>query len=242
METITIEVKLFGQCRDLAGTSDCRLTIPAETTVKGLVEQISHKFDGLRKLADRLLVAVNEEYAVPEAHLSNGDTVALIPPVSGGETADIFELTNRTIDARGLVDRLLRGAAGAVVTFDGVVREQTKGKRVLHLEYEAYEEMALRMLRQIGSEVHAQWPIDRIGIIHRLGRLEISESSVVIVVTSPHRQIAFEACHYAIDRLKKIVPIWKHEFFEDGDIWVEGGTVSLSELEPPKTVGADRAR
>ena len=235
-ETITVEVKLFGHCRDLAGTSECRMTLPARTTVRGAIDHIRSQFDGLKSIAERLLVAVNEEYATPELQLNNGDTVALIPPVSGGETDDIFELTYRSLDARELVERLLRGAAGAVVTFDGVVREQTKGKRVRHLEYEAYEGMALKMLRQIGQEVHAQWPIDRIGIIHRLGRLEIREASVVIVVTSPHRRVAFESCHYAIDRLKKIVPIWKHEFFEDGDVWVEGGTLSLSELEPLRSV------
>ncbi|MBI4470607.1 MAG: molybdopterin converting factor subunit 1 [Acidobacteria bacterium] len=233
MDTITIEVRLFGHCRELAGISDCQLTLPAQTTVKGAVEQISGRFGGLEKLRDRLLVAVNEEYATPETLLRNGDTVALIPPVSGGEEEeDIFEITHDPIDARQLVSRLLRGADGAVVTFDGVVREQTQKKAVRYLEYEAYEPMALKMLRQIGLEVRAQWPIDRVGIIHRLGRLEITESSVVIVVTSAHRRIAFEACHFAIDRLKKIVPIWKHEFFEDGDVWVEGGTVTLSELHP----------
>lgn len=242
METITVEVKLFGHCRELAGTSDCRLTLPARTTVKGVVEEISRQFQGLNRLSDRLLVAVNEEYATPEVQLSNGDVVAIIPPVSGGEGGDLFELTKDPIDVDALKARLLRGAAGAVVTFDGVVREQTQRKRVLHLEYEAYPEMALKMLRQIGREVHEQWPIDRVGIVHRLGRLEITEASVVIVVTSAHRRIAFEACHYAIDRLKKIVPIWKHEFFEDGDVWVEGGTPSIEELRSLGTVEQGSAK
>jgi molybdopterin synthase catalytic subunit len=235
MSTITITVRFFGPCRDLAGTAQAAFELPGPTSVQAALEHVHQRFTSLDKLRDRLLVAVNEDYAAPDRPLNDGDTMAIFPPVSGGLEHDIFELTRRPIDARELVDRLLRGASGAVVTFDGVVREQTQGKRVLYLEYEAYEAMALKMLRQLGQEVHEQWPIDRIGIIHRLGRLEISESSVVIVVTSPHRRPAFEACHYAIDRLKKIVPIWKHEYFEDGDVWVEGEIPAASELPSEKS-------
>jgi molybdopterin synthase catalytic subunit len=231
---MNIRTRFFGPCRDLTGTAQASLDLPDQATVQVALEHIHRRFTSLETLRDKLLVAVNEEYAAVDRQLNDGDTLAIFPPVSGGQGQDIFELTRRPIDARELVDRLLRGAAGAVVTFDGVVREQTQGKRVLYLEYEAYEEMALKMLRQIGQEVHEKWPIDRIGIIHRLGRLEISEASVVIVVTSPHRRPAFEACHYAIDRLKKIVPIWKHEYFEDGDVWVEGERPSPSELPSEK--------
>jgi molybdopterin synthase catalytic subunit len=136
---------------------------------------------------------------------------------------DIFEITREPIDKLGLERRLVTGAAGAVVTFDGVVREQTKGRRVVRLRYEAYAPMAVKEMRRIGEEVRERWPaVERIGIIHRFGDLEISESSVVIVVTSAHRRVAFEACHYAIDRLKQTVPIWKKEVFEDGEEWVEG--------------------
>ena len=112
-----------------------------------------------------------------------------------------------------------------MVIFDGVARNNTKGRRTLYLEYEGYIEMALKTMEQISSEIHEKWPINRVGIIHRLGRIEISESSVVIVVTSAHRRVAFEACQYGIDRLKKIVPIWKKEYFEDGEVWVEGEAV-----------------
>lgn len=136
---------------------------------------------------------------------------------------DVFEITREPIDKPGLEQRLLTGAAGAVVTFDGVVREQTKGRRVVSLQYEAYVPMALKELRRLGAELRERWPeIARLGIIHRFGELKISESSVVIVITSPHRRVAFEACHYAIDRLKQTVPIWKKEVFEDGEEWVEG--------------------
>jgi molybdopterin synthase catalytic subunit len=125
---------------------------------------------------------------------------------------------------------LLTGAAGAVVTFDGVVRDNTKGRRVISLQYEAYEPMAVKEMRRIGAEIRERWPdVERIGIIHRFGPLKISESSVVIVVTSPHRRVAFDACRYAIDRLKQTVPIWKKEIFEDGEEWVEGQPPELSQ-------------
>lgn len=136
---------------------------------------------------------------------------------------DIFEITREPIDKAGLEQRLLTGAAGAIVTFDGVVRDQTKGRPVISLQYEAYVPMALKELQRLGTELRQRWPeIARIGIVHRFGELRISESSVVIVITSPHRRVAFEACHYAIDRLKQTVPIWKKEVFADGEEWVEG--------------------
>ncbi len=136
---------------------------------------------------------------------------------------DIFEITREPIDKLGLERRLLTGAAGAMVTFDGVVRDHNKGRRVVRLEYEAYVPMALKEIKRLGAEVRQRWPeVERIGIIHRFGSLEISESSVVITVTSAHRRVAFEACQYAIDRLKQTVPIWKKEIFEDGEEWVEG--------------------
>jgi molybdopterin synthase catalytic subunit len=134
---------------------------------------------------------------------------------------DIFEITREPIDKQGLEQRLLTGASGAMVTFDGVVRNQTAGRGVISLQYDAYVPMAIKEMRRIGDEVRERWPeVDRIGIIHRFGELKISESSVVIVITSPHRRVAFEACHYAIDRLKQTVPIWKKEIFEDGEEWV----------------------
>jgi molybdopterin synthase catalytic subunit len=143
---------------------------------------------------------------------------------------DILEITREPIDKLGLEQRLLTGGAGAVVTFDGVVRDNTKGRRVVSLQYEAYEPMALKEMRRIGDEIRERWPdVERIGVIHRFGPLDISESSVVIVVTSPHRRLAFEACRYAIDRLKQTVPIWKKEIFEDGEEWVEGQAPDASQ-------------
>jgi len=136
---------------------------------------------------------------------------------------DICEITREPIDKPGLEQRLLTGTAGAMVTFDGVVRNQTGGRPVMRLQYEAYAPMAVKEMQRIVREVRERWPdVDNVGIVHRFGELEISESSVVIVITSPHRKIAFEACQYAINRLKQTVPIWKKEVFEDGEEWVEG--------------------
>lgn len=136
---------------------------------------------------------------------------------------DVFEISREPIDKLGLERRLIAGAAGAVVTFDGVVRDNNEGRRVVTLQYEAYEPMAVKEMRRVGEEIHQRWPeVDRVGIVHRFGELGVSESSVVIVITSPHRRVAFEACQYAIDRVKQTVPIWKKEVFEDGEEWVEG--------------------
>jgi molybdopterin synthase catalytic subunit len=143
---------------------------------------------------------------------------------------DIFEITREPIDKLGLERRLITSAAGAVVTFDGVVRDNNQGRRVVSLQYEAYEPMAVKEMRHLGAEVRERWPeVERIGVIHRFGELKISESSVVIVVTSAHRRVAFEACRYAIDRLKQTVPIWKKEIFEDGEEWVEGQAPETNE-------------
>lgn len=138
------------------------------------------------------------------------------------EKDDFFRLTRDPIPTAKLADDLKASANGAVVAFEGIVRNHLGKRRTLYLEYEAYEPMALAKMQEIGQEVHERFSIDRLGIIHRLGRIDITETSVAIIVTSEHRRAAFEACHYAIDRLKQIVPIWKKEYFEDGVVWAEG--------------------
>jgi molybdopterin synthase catalytic subunit len=138
------------------------------------------------------------------------------------EQSDFFRLTRDPIPTAQLAENLKACADGAVVIFEGIVRDHLGERRTLYLEYEAYEPMALAKMQEIGREVRERFAIDRIGIIHRLGRINITETSVTIIVTSEHRRAAFEACHYAIDRLKQIAPIWKREYFEDGVIWAEG--------------------
>jgi molybdopterin converting factor subunit 1 len=223
VNSITITSLLFGQAREWAGASTLELEIETPATVQSAFAVLKLRHPRLAEMERSLLFAVNEEYASPSHPLSNGDRLAVLPPVSGGEgkSRDIFEITREPIDIARLRSRLLEGDSGAVVVFDGVARNNTKGRATVYLEYEGYEPMSLRTMEQIGREVHERWPINRVGIIHRLGRIEIAESSVVIVVTSAHRKVGFEACHYAIDRLKKIVPIWKKEYFEDGAVWVE---------------------
>jgi molybdopterin synthase catalytic subunit len=222
-EKINVTVLLFGQAREIIGAQSIEIAINKPASVESAFAEIKSRYPKLAEMERSLLFAVNEEYANRSHPLSEGDQIAILPPVSGGsaESRDIFEITNEPIDIAELRARLLEGDSGAVVIFDGVARDNTKGRKTLHLEYEGYIPMALKTIEQIGREVHEQWSINRIGIIHRLGRIEIKESSVVIVVTSAHRKVAFEACQYAIDRLKKIVPIWKKEYFEDGAVWVE---------------------
>ncbi|MBI3951936.1 MAG: molybdenum cofactor biosynthesis protein MoaE [Acidobacteria bacterium] len=231
---VTIKIRFFGESGDLAATSGTVMTLSGKASVSYVMDIIFKEYPTLRMLAGRLLTAVNEDYATSETLLSDGDTLAIFPPVSGGADEDFFLLTREPIDMPGLIKRLLQNQDGAVVVFEGVVRDHSMGKAVLYLEYEAYEPMALKMIETIGREVHEKWPIDRVGMIHRLGRMEIGETSVAIVVTSAHRRPAFEACHYAIDRLKKIVPIWKREYFADGAVWVEGEGCSHDELPRKK--------
>ena len=222
--SIKITVLLFGQAREMVGESTVEVEVSSPATVESAFAVLKMRHPRLAEMERSLLFAVNEAYATPDEQLSENDRLAILPPVSGGELAgtDVFEITREPIDITGLRARVLEGDSGAVVIFDGVARNNTKGRATLFLEYEGYTEMALRTLEQIGREIHERWPINRVGIIHRLGRVEITESSVVIIVTSAHRRVAFEACHFAIDRLKKIVPIWKKEYFEDGAVWVEG--------------------
>lgn len=135
---------------------------------------------------------------------------------------DIFELVHAPIDVAALVQHVRAPEDGAIVTFDGFVRNQSHGRSTLYLDYEAYESMAVAKMREIGAAIHEKFPIHRVAIVHRLGRLLIGETSVFIAVSSPHRPAAFDACRYAIDTLKKTVPIWKKEYFEDGAVWADG--------------------
>jgi molybdopterin synthase catalytic subunit len=181
-----------------------------------------------------LAVAVNREYAAASAVLHEGDEVALLPPVSGGASermAPVVGLVRKPIDRDALVASLKQPADGAVVVFDGIVRDNTRGRKTLYLDYEAYEEMALAEMLKLASEAGERFAIDRVGVVHRLGRLEIGESSIVIVVTSAHRGAAFDACRWLIDTLKRTVPVWKKEHFADGAVWT-GGEPFPAELLP----------
>jgi molybdopterin converting factor subunit 1 len=220
---MTIRVLFFGPLREITGSSEQTLACQPGDTLASLFDRCAAQYPKIAAMRESIVLARNRELAQPTTALAHGDEVAFLPPVSGGAPDDdIVEITDAPIDTRALVALLQRGEDGAVVTFEGVTRNNSKGRRTLYLEYEAYRPMALEQIRGILTEVRNRWPINRVGVIHRLGRLEIGEASVAIVVTSAHRAAAFEACRFVIDRLKKTVPIWKKEYFEDGQMWVEG--------------------
>jgi len=242
---IAVKVLFFGAARDAVGHGEVAFSLKGNSTAANAFEQLLEKFPDLRRFGRSLLLAVNQEYATADREVQDGDELAVFPPVSGGSiaktnketeapntgtagvspastsTRDFFELTTKPIDVGAVARRVVLPECGATVTLDGYAREWTKERQTLHLIYEAYAPMAQRELERLGREAHERFEIAHIGIVHRTGRLEIGETSVVIAVSAPHRRAAFEACEWAIRELKRTVPIWKKEMFEDGEVWVE---------------------
>ncbi|MFN8009179.1 MAG: molybdopterin converting factor subunit 1 [Terriglobia bacterium] len=230
---MSVEVLFFARIREIVGESRITVHEGEIRTVADIWAQVCNRFPQARELEKVLLFAVNQEFANMQTRVKAGDEIAIFPPVSGGEkkledpisgTApeDFFQIVRTALHIDDLVDQLRCPEDGAIVIFDGIVRNNSLGRKTLYLEYDGYELMALKKMKEIGSEIRGKWPINRLGMMHRLGRLEIGEASVIIVVTAAHRKTAFEACQYAIDTLKRVVPIWKKEFFEDGEVWIEG--------------------
>ena len=231
---ISVRVLFFGAARDAVGQAEVDFVLQGTPTAESAFAAVMKKFPDLARFGRSLLFAVNQEYAQADREVHDGDELAVFPPVSGGSSKaadspttdkykhDFFELTTNPIDVGSVARRVVLPECGATVTLDGYAREWTRGRRTLHLVYEAYEPMAQRELKRLGTETHQRFDIAHIGIVHRTGRLEIGETSVVIAVSAPHRRAAFEACGWAIKELKRTVPIWKKEFFEDGEVWVEG--------------------
>ena len=213
-----VNVHFFALYRERAGRSQLTLDMGDGSTVCELVDEIRRLFPDLAPPSVDIVTAVNTEYARGETPLSDGDDVALIPPVSGGSS--MIEITHDALKPEEITARVRRDTNGAVVTFLGTTRLFAEGKKVLRLEYEAYEEMALKELEKVRLEVASRWGIDDIAISHRIGLVDIGEISLVVAVASPHRKEAFQACHQAVDILKERVPIWKKEFFEGGHHWV----------------------
>ena len=226
-----VRVLFFGSLKDVVGNTAGEQEFPEGASLRTIFESFAAQFPLLGQMAASIVVARNREFADPAALAQEGDEVAFLPPVSGGATTETwvssegghwFGLTRHAIDTHGLAARLLKGSDGAVVTFEGVVRDNTAGRPTLCLDYEGYESMALSTMARIGKEIAASFPITRIGMVHRLGRMLIGETSVAIVATAPHRQAAFQAALEGINRVKRLVPIWKKEHFMDGAVWVEG--------------------
>ncbi|HZQ22231.1 MAG TPA: molybdenum cofactor biosynthesis protein MoaE [Terriglobales bacterium] len=241
-----VRVLFFGILKDVVGRDVETLHLEQGST---LADVLAHyeRMPGMRNLLSSLAVSINYEYAGPEATLNAQDEIALLPPVSGG-AADLAQDTSARrqeheapgqcaivrlpIETNSILTRMKAAEDGAAVVFEGIVRNHTRGRRTLYLEYEAYEPMALKQMQELSTHALQQLKIRDLAIVHRLGRLEIGETSVLIVVTSAHRGPAFEACRWVIDTLKRTVPIWKKEYFEDGAVWADG------ESFPPEIVPA----
>ena len=224
-DEVRVKVLFFGAARDAAGRSDIELSVDSARQSSEVFADILNEYPELRRFGNSLLFAVNQQYVRGSVPLKDGDELAVFPPVSGGggETRhDFFELTTEAIDVGAVARRIVLPECGATVTLDGYAREWTRGRQTSHLFYEAYAPMALKELARLGEQAHQQFEIAHIGIVHRIGQLEIGETSVVIAVSAPHRHAAFAACEWAIKELKRTVPIWKKEVFADGEVWVEG--------------------
>ena len=225
-----VRVLFFGQLKEIVGAAEDDADLSEGARVEDLFERYARRFPRLAEFRSSIAASVNQEYAEWRAPLVDGNEVAFLPPVSGGRqtavTDDVFQLVHQPSQVRELLENLKAPEDGAVVVFDGFVRNNFKGRRTLYLEYDAYEPMALAKMREIGAQIRAQFPIHRLAIVHRLGRIEVGETSVWIAVCSAHRAAAFDACRYAIDTLKRTVPIWKKEFFADGAVWAEGEKAS----------------
>jgi molybdopterin converting factor subunit 1 len=236
-----VRVLFFGQLKDITGVTSEDAELSDGARVEDLFERYGRKFPKLAEFRGTIAASVNQEYAGFRAPLATGDEVAFLPPVSGGqsggqETAvegDVFQLVREPIRTRELLETLKAPEDGALVVFDGFVRNNFKGGKTLHLEYEAYEPMAYAKMREIGAEIREKFSVHRVAIVHRLGRLEIGETSVWIAVSAAHRGAAFDACRYAIDTLKRAVPIWKKEFFVGGAVWAEGEMPSQEAISGP---------
>ena len=219
-----VRVLYFGMLKEIAGKDAEELQLPEGSTVADLLDRCAPQVADHR---DVLAVALNLEYASASEPLRDGDEVGLLPPVSGGaglsqKSSARCTLTRIRIDTHSILENLKRPDDGAVCVFDGIVRNQTRGRATTYLDYSAYEEMALQQMEALCRKAVESFAIRDARIVHRLGRLEIGESSVLIAVASAHRAAAMDACRFLIDTLKKTIPIWKKEFFSDGAVWADG--------------------
>ena len=210
-----VVVRLFAGLRELAGTGQRELELPGDASVRDVWPLL-----GLGDEPPGLLYAVNKQYAEAAQALADGDEVALIPPVSGGA----FRLTHGPVNLTSVVVAVVDEQAGAIATFIGTVRARSRGRDVIALEYEAYEEMAEEVMAGIAADVEERYDLCKVAMTHRLGRVEVGETSVAIAVSAPHRQDALAACADAIEALKSQVPLWKKEVYEGGEEWIGRGS------------------
>lgn len=242
-----IRVLLFGQLKDIMGRSEDSLEVQPGTRLTDVMAQYSRQFPRFGPMAGSIACSVNREYAPASAVLQEGDEVGLLPPVSGGLPggtavqsdlqSEHCAIVREKIDSQKVADALKAPEDGATAIFEGIVRNNTRGRSTLYLNYEAYDSMAINEMERLAQASLHNFEIRDVRLIHRLGRLEIGETSILIVVASAHRTAALEACRWLIDTLKKTVPIWKKEYFEDGAIWADGepfpdDILAKTELQP----------
>ena len=225
---MTWKIRLFAAAAEAMGSEEIILDVEKVDAVRDVRRALALQAPALQELLTRSWFAVNGEYAADDAVLRNGDEIAVIPPVSGGMNSARAPYSGRDVavvrdplDAGAMYDQVASPRSGAVVVFAGTVREWTRERRTLRLEYHAYDEMAIAKLREVTAACQKRWPIDRIAVWHRVGVLEIGEISLLVGVSTPHRKDAYAASQFAVDMLKRIVPIWKKEWYEDGQVeWV----------------------
>ena len=238
-----IKVLFFGQLRDFVGLSADEIDLPAGACLETVFQHYSSHLPRLAEMAASVAMARNQRFASPEEAVEDGDEVAIMPPVSGGsdwlaatERDCVFAaVTGAPIDSRALAERTQGDGDGAVIVFEGVVRDNTDGRSTLYLDYECYVPLAVRELEAIGREIIDRFDVHGVALVHRVGRLAIREASVSIVVASAHRRPAYKASLEAIDLVKRRVPVWKKEHFADGEVWVEG---QWDESVPRTALGA----
>lgn len=227
-----IRVLLFGQLKDIVGRSEESLELLPGTCLADLMARYAEQFPKFKPMAPCIACSVNREYAPASVVLQEGDEVGLLPPVSGGAPASTearpelrsehCAIVRERIDPQPIADALKAPEDGAAAIFEGIVRNNTRGRATAYLDYEAYDAMAINEMEKLAKASLDKFKIRDVRLVHRLGRLEIGETSVLVVVASAHRSAAFEACRWLIDTLKKTVPIWKKEYFQDGAVWADG--------------------
>ena len=222
-----VRVLFFGILRELTGQSSESLNLPERASLADVLKHYEGRIPSMRNWSSALAMSVNQEYADPKSELHAGDEIALLPPVSGGgdtaiDRVCVTKITREKIETAALLEKIKAPEDGAVVVFEGIVRNHSRGRRTRYLDYEAYEPMALKEMNGLIEQAFSRFSVRELVLVHRIGRLEIGETSVAVVVASAHRGSAFDACRWLIDTLKRTVPIWKKEYFEDGAVWADG--------------------
>ncbi|HEY1526898.1 MAG TPA: molybdenum cofactor biosynthesis protein MoaE [Candidatus Angelobacter sp.] len=223
-----VRVLLFGQLKDIVGRQEDSLDLESGALLSVVMAHYSSRYPKFQGLTNSIACSINQEYAQGSAVLKEGDEVGLLPPVSGGKArmeelrSEHCAIVREPINLQAIRKELEHPEDGSALLFDGVVRNNTRGRRTLYLDYEAYEAMALNEMEKLAQAALESFKVRNVCLVHRLGRLQIGDTSVLIGVASAHRVAAFEACRWLIDTLKRTVPIWKKEYFEDGAVWADG--------------------